>query len=183
MNFRTEYEKAVYDNKFRILLTQEKIDKRIRELGKQITGDYRGKYPILIGVLNGGFIFLADLVRQVEIDLEIDFLKISSYGNDHVSSGKVEILKDINADISNRHILIVEDIVDTGLSIAFLRKRMSAFKPASLKFVTLLLKRKNAKIDCDIDYIGFDIPDEYVVGYGLDHKQILRNLPSIYVMD
>ncbi len=183
MNDRTLFEKAVHDNAFRVLISKEELRERIRELGRQITADYRGKEPIMIGVLNGSFVFIADLVRAIELDLEIDFLKISSYGNELTSSGRVQMLKDINADIEGRHVLIVEDIVDTGLSIKFLEEKLSALKPASLKFVTLLIKREIAKVDFDIDYVGFEIPNEFVIGYGLDHKQILRNLPAIYVMD
>ena len=179
----SEFQKVVYDNKFRTLIDDKQIQNRIQELGKEITKDYQGKEPILIGVLNGCFIFFADLVRHVECDLEIDFIKLSSYGDEKVSSGKVEILKDINADLRNRHVLIVEDIVDTGLSINFLKQKLINLKPASLKIVSLLLKKEKAKVDFDIDYVGFEISNEFVVGYGLDHKQVLRNLPAVYVMD
>ncbi len=180
---RSEFEKVVYDGKFRVLLTRKQICARTQELGKLITEDYRDKNPIMIGVLNGGFIFMADLIRYMEIDLEVDFIKVSSYGDATVSSGRVQILKDINAEIQGRHVLIVEDIVDTGLSVRFLERKISELKPASLKFVSLLLKKDKAKVDFSIDYVGFEIPNEFVVGYGLDHKQILRNLPAIYVMD
>jgi hypoxanthine phosphoribosyltransferase len=163
------------------LISQNEIETRVRELGEQITHDYQGKHPILIGVLNGSFIFIADLVRSIELDLEVDFIKIASYGDEKVSSGEVELLKDINADIFNRHVLVVEDIVDTGLSIHFLQQRFSRMDPLSLKFVSLLYKKEKA--NCYIDYIGFEISDEFVIGYGLDHKQILRNLPAIYIMD
>lgn len=183
MNIRSEFEKAVYDNAFRVLISTEELSRRITELGQHITKDYRGKDPIIIGVLNGCFIFISDLVRAIEIDLEVDFIKISSYGDAQLSSGRVQMLKDINADIAGRHVLVVEDIVDTGLSVKFLEEKFSAMNPASLKFVSLLYKRDNAKVDFDIDYIGFEIPDEFVIGYGLDHKQILRNLPAVYVMD
>ncbi|MBN1543579.1 hypoxanthine phosphoribosyltransferase [candidate division KSB1 bacterium] len=183
MNNRSEFERVVYDNKFRVLIAREQIDDRIRELGRKISDDYRGKNPIVIGVLNGGFLFMADLIRHIEIDLEIDFIKLSSYGDEKVSSGKVEVLKEINADVKNRHVLLVEDIVDTGLSVKVLEKKFSAFSPASLRFVSLLRKTDKAKVDFDIDYVGFEIPDHFVVGYGLDHKQILRNLPAVYIMD
>ena len=183
MEDRTVFERAVHDGAFRVLVTKDELEKRIKELGRQITEDYRGKDPIVIGTLNGCFVFIADLVRDIELDLEIDFLKISSYGDAQVSSGKVTMLKDIQADIAGRHVLVIEDIVDTGLSIKFLDDLLSAHKPASLKFVTLLLKPEKAKIDRKIDYVGFEIADEFVIGYGLDHKQILRNLPAVYVMD
>jgi len=179
----SEFQKVVYDSKFRTLIDRKQIEKRVQELGKEITRDYQGKEPILIGVLNGCFIFLADLVRFVELDLEIDFIKLSSYGDEKVSSGRVEILKDINATLKNRHVLVVEDIVDTGLSINFLKQKLMNLKPASLKFVSLLLKKEKAKVDFKIDYVGFEVSNQFVVGYGLDYKQVLRNLPAVYVMD
>jgi hypoxanthine phosphoribosyltransferase len=183
MTDRSLFEKAVYDGGFRVLISQEKLRQRIGELGKEITRDYRGKDPIMIGVLNGCFIFIADLVRTIEIDLEIDFIKLSSYGDAQVTSGRVQMLKDINADIAGRHVLVVEDIVDTGLSLQFMEQKLRALNPASLKFVSLLYKKENARVHCTVDYVGFEIPNEFVIGYGLDHKQILRNLPAVYVMD
>ena len=183
MNHRSEFERVVQDDKFRVLISSEEIKSRIRELGQQITNDYRDKYPIMIGVLNGGFIFMADLIRYVEIDLEVDFIKISSYGDAKTSSGTVKMLKDINAQVRDRHIILVEDIVDTGLSIQFLKQKFSELLPASITFVSLLQKKENAEVDYNVEYVGFEIPNEFVVGYGLDHKQILRNLPAIYVMD
>jgi hypoxanthine phosphoribosyltransferase len=183
MTDRSLFEKAVYDGGFRVLLSQEKLQQRISELGKEITRDYRGKDPIVIGVLNGCFIFIADLVRTIEIDLEIDFIKLSSYGDAQVSTGRVEVLKDINADIASRQVLVVEDIVDTGLSLQFMEQKLRALNPASLKFISLLHKKENVRIQCTVDYVGFEIPNEFVIGYGLDHKQLLRNLPAVYVMD
>lgn len=180
---RSEFEKVVHDGRFRVLISEDAINKRIKELGKIISEDYCGTVPILIGVLNGGFIFMADLFRNLEIDCEVDFIKISSYGDSTTTSGRVEILKDINADIKGRHILIVEDIVDSGLSIKFLERKFSKLNPASIKFVSFLRKEGAAKVDFKLDYMGFSIPNEFVVGYGLDHKQILRNLPAVYVMD
>lgn len=183
MQNKSEYEKVVYNNTFRTLLSEKEIKSRIKSLGRQITNDYRGTIPIIIGVLNGSFIFIADLVRTIELDLEIDFIKLSSYGDAKVSSGRVQVLKDIDADLKDRHVLIVEDIIDTGLSIRYLHKKLEAFQPASLKYVTLLFKKDNAKTDTAIDYVGFEIPNDFVVGFGLDYKQILRNLPAVYVMD
>jgi hypoxanthine phosphoribosyltransferase len=180
---KSEFEKAVYENEFRTLISREKLNQRIAEMGQQITQDYRGQQPIMIGVLNGAFLFMADLIRHVELDLEVDFIKISSYGDEKVSSGKVMMLKDINAQIQNRHVLVVEDIVDTGLSIQFLRDKFLTLSPASLRFITLLYKKQNVKVDVTLDYVGFEIPNEFVIGYGLDYKQILRNLPAVYVMD
>lgn len=183
MSSKSEFEKAVYENEFRTLISREKLNQRIAEMGQQITQDYRGQQPIMIGVLNGAFLFMADLIRHVELDLEVDFIKISSYGDEKVSSGKVMMLKDINAQIQNRHVLVVEDIVDTGLSIQFLRDKFLTLSPASLRFITLLYKKQNVKVDVTLDYVGFEIPNEFVIGYGLDYKQILRNLPAVYVMD
>ncbi len=179
----SEFKNVVYDNKFRVLLNQEKLNNRIKQLGREIALGYRDKHPIMIGVLNGAFIFMADLIRHAEIDLEVDFIKISSYGNSTTSSGNVRILKDMDADIHGRHVLVVEDIVDTGLSVKFLKDRLRQQGPASLKFISLLLKPESIKEKVHIDYVGFEIESSFVVGYGLDHKQILRNLPAIYVMD
>lgn len=183
MNPKSEFEKAVYENEFRTLISREQLQARIAEMGRRITEEYRGKQPIMIGVLNGAFLFMADLIRCIELDLEVDFIKISSYGDAKVSSGQVMMLKDINAEIQGRHVLVVEDIVDTGLSIQFLQEKFLALAPASLRFVTLLYKKQNAKVDLHLDYVGFEIPNEFVIGYGLDYKQILRNLPAVYVLD
>lgn len=164
------------------LLTEETIQKRIRELGKQLTKEYKGKLPIFIGVLNGSFMFLSDLIKNINLKLEIDFFKLSSYGESKISSGDVKLLKELNADINDRHIIIVEDIVDTGLSIKYIEELMSNFKPASMKVATLLFKKEALKYDIKIDYIGFEIPNEFVIGYGLDYAQRFRNLRSIYVL-
>ena len=182
-SFRSEWEKIVYDRKYQCLLSEEQIQNRVRQLGKQLSEDYRHKNPIMIGVLNGGFMFMADLIRNMEIDLEIDFIKVSSYGNAKISSGQVRILKDIDADVKGRHILLVEDIVDTGLSVQFLSSKLQRLEPESLEFVSLLFKKMHVQFAYPIKYVGFNIPNDYVVGYGLDYKQILRNLPSIFVMD
>jgi len=182
MTAGSEYSRITGNSKKQILLEREQIKARIAELGAEITRDYQDKKPVLIGVLNGCFIFIADLVRRMQLDMEIDFVKLSSYGNEQESSGKIKIHKDINTNIQGRHVLVVEDIVDTGLSVGYLHEKLSALEPASLKFVTLLKKDK-AKITFKIDYIGFEIPDRFVVGYGLDHGQLLRNLPDIYTMD
>ncbi len=177
------FEKAVYDGDFRVLIPKEKLQERIAELGREITADYRGKDPIVIGVLNGCFIFIADLVRAIEIDLEIDFIKLSSYGDEKVSSGRVKVLKGIDADLTGRHVLVVEDIVDTGLSLQYMEQMFAAMKPASLRYVTLLYKKDNVRYPRHIDYVGFEIPNEFVIGYGLDYKQLLRNLPAVYILD
>ena len=170
------------NEKFTTLISSDKIKQRVKELGSQISEDYRGKLPILIGVLNGSFIFLADLVKQVDIHCEIDFFKLSSYGDEKISSGNVKLLKELNADITERHIIVVEDIVDSGLSIKFIQEILANHNPASVKFASLLVKPESLKYNIKIDYIGFEIPNEFVIGYGLDYAQKFRNLNSIYAL-
>ncbi|RPI01669.1 MAG: hypoxanthine phosphoribosyltransferase [Ignavibacteriae bacterium] len=165
---------------FEPFITEEQIQKRIRELAAHINADYAGKTPIFIGVLNGSFIFLADLIREIQVDCEIDFFKLSSYGDAKISSGQVTLLKDLNCEVAGRDILVVEDIVDSGLSIAFIKNIIEKEKPKSLKFVTLLIKKGVPKIDFPVDYVGFEIPPDFVIGYGLDYAQKVRNLKSIY---
>ena len=166
---------------FSVLISESQIKKRLAELGQQIAQDFRGKKPILIGVLNGGFIFLADLIRHIDTDLEIDFLRISSYGDQQVSSGHIKVLKPLSADIAGRNVIVVEDIVDSGLSVKFLNEMITAFKPQELRFATLLHKPSKTIADIKMDYVGFEIEDKYVVGYGLDDKQYKRNLRNIYI--
>jgi len=170
--------------KLKILLEEETIKRRIKEIGREITEEYQETEnpPIVIGILNGSFIFMSDLVRAINIDVEVDFMRIASYGNATSTSGTVRMIKDINCEITNRHVLVVEDIVDTGLSMNFLKNRLEQAGTKSLKFVSLLIK-KNTDVDFDMDYIGFEIPDKYVVGYGLDLAQKLRNLKSIYYIE
>ncbi len=168
---------------YREFISAERIQQRIKELGKQISEDYQDKCPILVGVLNGAFIFMADLIREITIDCEVDFVKISSYGNERTSSGHIKVKKYFDSDVDGRHVLIVEDIADSGRSIRFLEDMFRDTKPASLRFVSLLLKEGGAVVDFKLDYVGFTIPNEYVVGYGLDDAQKLRNLSSIYVVE
>jgi hypoxanthine phosphoribosyltransferase len=166
---------------FEVYLSKEKIAARIQEMGAQIEKDYAGKKPIMIGILNGAFIFTADLFRSIQtIDIEIDFYKLSSYGDEKISSGKVKLRKPIDADLNGRDVIIVEDVVDSGLSMTYIRNAVLELEPKSLRFCTLLYKSEVAKLDFTIDYIGFDIPKEFVIGYGLDYKQLKRNLPEIY---
>lgn len=172
----------VGNEKFVPYISEEKLQERIRELGEQLTEDYHGKFPIFIGILNGSFIFLSDLIRNVHLNCEVDFYKLSSYGDEKISSGKVKLLKELNADINDRHVVLVEDIVDSGLSIKFIKEMMSKYSPASLKLVSLLSKPEVIKYDVKIDYIGFEIPNKFVLGYGLDYAQKYRNLRSIYVL-
>ena len=169
--------------KFRIYLDRETIRKRVAELGGQLSEDYSGKQPILIGVLNGAFIFLADLMKEMRIDCEVDFLKLSSYGEEKISSGVVRTLKKIDAPIHDRHVLVVEDIIDTGLSMEYIMDGLRIYNPASIKAVTLLHKYEATKVDVPLDYVGFRIENLFVVGYGLDYGQVGRNLPDIYALD
>ena len=164
------------------MISAETIQKRIHELGAQISEDYKGKIPIIIGVLNGSFIFFADLFRELKIEAEVDFIKITSYQNKTQSSGTVRLLKDISCDIFNRDVLVVEDIIDTGLSMKFLKHRLEECNTNSVKFVTLLTKDYTQPPE-PIDYIGFTVPDKFVVGYGLDLAQKLRNLKAIYTLE
>lgn len=168
--------------KFVPMLSEEELQKRIAEMGKEISDEYRTKLPIFIGVLNGSFLFMGDLMKNVDINCEIDFFKLSSYGDEKISSGKVKLIKDLNADIKDRHIIIVEDIVDTGLSIKYIEELILEHSPASMKVVSLLVKPGSLKYNVKIDYIGFEIQDKFVIGYGLDYAQKYRNLRSIYVM-
>jgi hypoxanthine phosphoribosyltransferase len=169
--------------RFRKYLTSETLNSRTLEIGQQISADYEGKKPILIGVLNGAFIFLADLMRSIQIDCEVDFLKLSSYGAQKISSGEVKELKHIDATITGRHVIVVEDIVDTGLSMEFILAKLAVDKPASLKVATLLHKFEATKVDVQLDYVGFRIKNHFVVGYGLDYGQVGRNLADIYILE
>lgn len=165
---------------FGLLIHQDEIQEKVKEISDQINDDYENKLPVIIGVLNGSFLFMADLVRHLSIDFEVDFIKISSYGNSTNSSGTVRLLKDISADLTDRNVIVVEDIVDTGLTIEFLYNRLMEASPLSLKFVTCLLKPVKQKVKKMIEYTGFEISDSFVVGYGLDYAQKFRGLPSIY---
>jgi hypoxanthine phosphoribosyltransferase len=165
------------------IISPQQVQKRVNEIGCDISEKYREKVPIIIGVLNGAFIFMADLIRNLDIEFEVDFIKIDSYGDATQSTGTVRLLKDISADITNRHVIIVEDIVDTGLSLKFLKHRMEDASPKSICFASFLYKPQAANQDIEIDWIGFNIDNQYVVGYGLDLKQIFRGLPGIYAIN
>jgi hypoxanthine phosphoribosyltransferase len=164
------------------LLTEEQIQSRIAELGEKLTRDYRGKLPVFIGVLNGSFLFMSDLIKNVDLDCEIDFFKLSSYGDEKISSGKVRLLKELNCDVDGRDIIIVEDIVDSGLSIKYIEDLFAEKHPNSMKVISLLVKPESLKYNIKIDYIGFNIASLFVIGYGLDFAQKYRNLRSIYVL-
>ncbi len=162
------------------LISERRIKTRIRELARKISKDYRGKVPVFIGILNGSFIFFADLIREITIDCEVDFLKLSSYGDAKISSGNVRLLKDLNCQVEGRDIIVVEDIVDSGVSMHYIHSLITCQNPASFKIVTLLYKPKSDKTNVQLDYVGFTIPPDFVVGYGLDYAQRERNLKSIY---
>lgn len=165
-----------------VLITEEQLDAKVRELGSRLAEDYAGKLPILIGALNGATLFMSDLVRACRIPLSIDFIAVSSYGSGTRSSGVVRILKDLDRNIEGRHVLIVEDIVDTGLTLSYLIESLSARQPASIRICALLDKAERRVANVPLDYTGFQIPDEFVVGYGLDYDDLYRNLPYIGVL-
>lgn len=168
--------------RFRRFLRAEVIDKRVRELALKLRTEYMDKRPIMVGVLNGSFVFLADLIRYMAIPCEIDFVKISSYEKAMRSSGVVFMKKDLDADVADRHVILVEDIVDTGGSVHFLLSHFAEKEPASLAVVTLFLKPEVFKVKCPLDYVGFEIPNRFVVGYGLDCAQQWRHLPDLYAL-
>jgi hypoxanthine phosphoribosyltransferase len=162
-----------------VLLSESQIQERIAELGAQITEDYAGKAPILVAVLKGAFIFMADLARAVQIPLEVDFMAVSSYGASTRSSGVVRIVKDLDIDLNGRHVIIVEDIVDSGLTLRYLRKTFESRGTASLEICALLVREGNQQAELDLRYVGFRIPPAFVIGYGLDVAERYRNLPHI----
>ena len=171
------------DKNLEMLLDAEKIAHRVRELGAQISTDYRGQRLHLVGILKGAWIFLADLVRQIDIEVTVDFLGIGSYGAATTSSGQVKITKDLDHSVEGLDVLAVEDILDTGLTFTYLHKMLTARKPRSLKLVTLLDKAERRIKPVYADYVGFTIPDLFVVGYGLDYAQKFRQLPDIRVLN
>ena len=173
----------LFDDVNDVLIDRERLQERIRELAQQIEEDYGDvENPLLLCVLKGAFIFLADLTRLLEMPHEVDFMAISSYGAGTTSSGAVRIVLDLKEDIAGRHILIIEDIIDSGRTLDYMRRNLLARSPASLRICTLLNKPSRRAVDVPVDYIGFDIPDEFVVGYGLDFDQIYRNFPFIAVL-
>jgi hypoxanthine phosphoribosyltransferase len=166
----------------KILLTEEEIKAKVFEMGQTISTEYEGKDLLMVGILKGAMIFMADLVRSVTIPVEFDFMAVSSYGGSSKSSGVVRILKDLEQNIEGRHVLLVEDIVDTGLTLKYLLDNLQTRDPASVKACTLLDKPERRKVEVAVDYNGFTIPDEFVVGYGLDYNEKYRNLKDILVL-
>lgn len=166
----------------KVLIGREEIQNKIKELGAQLSNDYEGKQLLLICVLKGAVIFLADLMRQIHVPVEIDFMAVSSYGASTESSGVVRILKDLDCSIENKHCLIVEDIIDSGLTLKYLEENLLSRQPASMKIITLLDKPERRRVQIQPHYCGFRIPDEFVVGYGLDFNEQYRYLPEICVL-
>ena len=170
-------------NKLKVIITREEIAKMVAELATQIGKDYEGKNPLLIGILKGSFVFMSDLIRSMNIPLEIDFVRLSSYGASKESSGKIKVLKRLETAIKSRHVLIVEDIVDGGLTVHFLLDYLKRRKPSSLKLCALFDKPSRRKVEVAIDYRGFTVPDAFVVGYGLDFDENFRYLPDLCILE
>ena len=165
-----------------VLLTEEQIQQRIRELGEQLTRDYEGKRPFFLGVLKGCFVFMADLMRRVTVPCGMDFMVVSSYGKSTKTTGAVEIIKDLSQDVEGRHLVIVEDILDTGVTLSYLTKYLQNRSPASVTIAALLDKPERRRADVSAKYVGFTVPDAFVVGYGLDYAEKYRNLPYIGIL-
>ncbi len=171
-----------YDpDQIEVMIGAGELATRIDELGAQITADYQGKDVVLVGVLKGSIMFLADLARAIDLPIEIDFLGVSSYGDDTKTSGQVQLTQDLTRPVHDRHVLVVEDIVDTGLTMQYLLQNLRSRSPASVRVCSLLHKPARARVEVPIDYVGFTIPDRFVIGYGLDFANKLRNLPFIGV--
>lgn len=163
------------------LISEEQLQARIKELGAQISRDYEGKEIVVLCILKGGVMFMTDLVKYIDVPLKMEFMAVSSYGDEYKSSGIVKILKDLDEPIQDKHVLIVEDIIDSGRTLSYLKKMLTEREPASLKLCTLLNKEEERVAEVEVDYSGFDIGNEFVIGYGLDYKQYYRNLPYIAV--
>ena len=166
----------------KVLFSEEQIQKRIQQIGVQISRDYADKEPILVSILKGSFLLLSDLTRTITVPHEVDFMAVSSYGGGQDSTGVVRLLKDLSSDVSGRHVLVVEDIVDTGLTWEYIRANLMTRRPASLKIITLLDKKERRLVDVPLDYVGFICPNEFVIGYGLDYQEKMRNLTYIGVL-
>ncbi|MCL1847993.1 MAG: hypoxanthine phosphoribosyltransferase [Coriobacteriia bacterium] len=173
----------MHEDVTQVLFTQEEIAETVKRIGAEISRDYAGKKLLLVTVLKGAFIFMADLVRAIDSEVEIDFMEVSSYGTEAKSSGIVRIIKDLDSSIEGRHVIIVEDILDSGLTLKYLCKNLNSRKPLSVEIATLLLKKEKQEADITCKYLGFCCPDEFVVGYGLDFSERYRNLPYIGVLD
>ncbi|MEW6447075.1 MAG: hypoxanthine phosphoribosyltransferase [Bacillota bacterium] len=166
----------------RVLLTRQEIHERVKALGEEISSDYRGKELLAVGVLKGSVVFLADLLRVLNVPVELDFIAVSSYSSSSTSTGVVRVLKDLDRSVNGREVLLVEDIVDTGLTLKHITEHLRSQKPAGFRVCALLDKPSRRRVEVQIDYLGFSIPDEFVVGYGLDYAGRYRNLPDICVL-
>lgn len=166
----------------RVFFSGEELQARVREIGAQIAKDYEGKDPLFVGVLKGSFVFMADLMRSVDLYCDIDFMAVSSYGSGTTTTGAVKINKDLTYSVEGRHIILIEDILDSGVTLSYLRKYIEARKPASVRICTLLDKPARRRADIQPDYVGFECPDAFIVGYGLDYAERYRNLPYIGVL-
>ena len=171
------------DDKIKVMIGQEELEKRIAELGEQISRDYADKELVMICILKGGVMFMTELAKHVTSHMSMDFMSVSSYGNERKSSGHIRILKDLDEPIEGKDVLIVEDIIDSGRTLAHLMEVLSTRKPASLKLCTMLDKPDRREVDVKVDYVGFQIPDKFVLGYGLDYDQFYRNIPYIAVVE
>lgn len=166
-----------------IMFSQEEIESKVIELAKQIEEDYKGQDLLLVGILKGASVFVADLMRKINLNVNIDFMSVSSYGSGTVSSGTVKILKDLDVDIKDKNVLIVEDIIDSGITLRNLYDTLMTREPRSLKLCTLLNKPERKKVDIDVDYVGYVIEDKFIVGYGIDYAEKYRNLPYIAIVE
>lgn len=166
-----------------VMISETDIKDRVKKLAEQIENDFNNEAIVLIVVLKGSFIFAADLMREMKGNIKIDFISVSSYGDETESTGKVRLLKDLDANITDQNVLVVEDIIDSGLTLHFLRGHLQAHKPKQIKICTLLDKPERRKVDLPVDYVGFVIPDEFIVGYGIDYAQMYRNLPHISTVE
>jgi hypoxanthine phosphoribosyltransferase len=166
-----------------ILVQPDELSRRVRELGRQISADYGGRDLLLVGVLQGAVFFLSDLMRHIDVPCEVDFMAVASYGSATDSSGVVRILKDLDVALEGRHVLIVEDIIDSGLTLQYLLRSLGARNPASIEVCALLTKPERRKVELEPRYVGFEIPNRFVVGYGLDHGERYRNLPYVAVLE
>lgn len=172
----------IYNDIEKVLFSKEELKERIKELGKQITEDLQGEDVLVIGVLKGCILFLSDLIREIDLKVDLDFMICSSYENGTSSSGNVKIIKDVNVDVKDKVILVVEDIIDSGRTMANLKEIFKVRRCKDFKICTLLDKKERRVVDIDADYIGFDVPNEFVVGYGLDYAGRYRNLPEVCVL-
>ncbi len=173
---------TMQEDVLRVLLTEEQLHARVAELGAQITKDYQGGNLMLVSVLKGSVVFMADLMREIDLPAEIDFMVVSSYGSGVKSSGVVKIVKDLDVPLANKDLLIVEDILDSGMTLSYIKELLQGRSPRSIRIITLLDKPERRKVDLQADYVGFAVPDEFVIGYGLDYDEKYRNLPYIGIL-